>query len=68
MLFSYYIFIFQQDLCGHLDELVYYILIYVWIKLAHIVTNPFDGDEHFDIKVKGAIIGELYAASAALKF
>ena len=65
----YYICIFlSQDLCGHLDELIYYILLYAWIKLATIVTNPFDGDEHFDIDVIESIKGELYAASAALHF
>ena len=51
-----------------MDELIYYILLYAWIKLATIVTNPFDGDEHFDIDVIESIKGELYAASAALHF
>ena len=69
LLFTYLLYIFlPQDLCGHLDELIYYILLYAWIKLATIVTNPFDGDEHFDIDVIESIKGELYAASAALHF
>ena len=51
-----------------MDELIYYILMYAWIKLATIVNNPFEGDEHFDINAIESIKGELYAASAALHF
>ena len=68
IIYLFIIYFFPQDLCGHLDELIYYILLYAWIKLATIVTNPFDGDEHFDIDVIESIKGELYAASAALHF
>ena len=69
LLFTYLLYIFlSQDLCGHLDELIYYILMYAWIQLATIVTNPFEGDDHFDIDVIESIKGELYAASAALHF
>ena len=69
LLFTYLLYIFlPQDLCGHLDELIYYILMYAWIQLATIVTNPFEGDDHFDIDVIESIKGELYAASAALHF
>ena len=71
LLFTYLFYIFlPQDLCGHLDELIYYILIYAWIQLAIIVTNPYEGDDYsdIDIDVIESIKGELYAASAALHF
>ena len=57
-----------QDLVGHLDELIVYILFYSWIRMAELVQNPFDGDKHYDIKVKRSIDTELYAATAALHF
>ena len=61
------IFLFQ-DILGHLDELIVYILFYTWIKMAEIVQNPFDGHKHYDIDVKRSIDTELYAATAALHF
>jgi len=59
---------FLVDLVGHLDELIVYILFYSWIRMAEMVQNPFDGDKHYDIKVKRSIDTELYAATAALHF
>ena len=61
------IFLFQ-DILGHLDELIVYILFYAWIKMAEIVENPFDGHKHYDIDVMRAIDTELYGATAALHF
>ena len=61
------IFLFQ-DVLGHLDELIVYILFYSWIRMAEMVQNPFDGDKHYDIKVMRSIDTELYAATAALHF
>ena len=57
-----------QDLVGHLDELIVYILFYSWIRMAEIVQNPFDGHKHYDIDVMRAIDTELYGATAALHF
>ena len=57
-----------QDLLGHLDELIVYILFYAWIRMAEIVQNPFDGHRHYDIDVMRYIDTELYAATAALHF
>ena len=61
------VFLFQ-DLVGHLDELIVYILFYSWIRMAEIVQNPFDGHKHYDIDVMRSIDTELYAATAALHF
>ena len=61
------VFLFQ-DLLGHLDELIVYILYYTWIRMAEIVQNPFDGHKHYDIDVRCYIDTELYAATAALHF
>ena len=61
------IFLFQ-DILGHLDELIVYILFYAWIKMAEIVENPFDGHKHYDIDVERYIDTELYGATAALHF
>ena len=61
------IFLFQ-DILGHLDELIVYILFYTWIKMAEIVQNPFDGHKHYDIDVERYIDTELYGATAALHF
>ena len=57
-----------QDVLGHLDELIVYILFYSWIRMGEIVQNPFDGHKHYDIDVKRSIDTELYAATAALHF
>ena len=57
-----------QDLLGHLDELIVYILFYAWIRMAEIVQNPFDGHKHYDIDVMRYIDTELYAATVALHF
>ena len=61
------IFLFQ-DILGHLDELIVYILFYAWIRMAEIVQNPFDGHKHYDIDVMREIDTSLYAATAALHF
>ena len=39
---------------------------YAWLKMARIVSNPFDGDKHYDIDVKKHINQELFEASAAI--
>ena len=62
-----YHFLFQ-DLVGHLDELIVYILFYSWIRMGEIVQNPFDGHKHYDIDVKRSIDTELYGATVALHF
>ena len=61
------IFLFQ-DILGHLDELIVYILFYAWIRMAEILQNPFDGHKHYGIDVFRYIDTELYAATAALHF
>ena len=51
---------------SNIDELVVYILLYAWIKMAEIVENPFGADKHFDIDVERQIDTELYVTTAAL--
>ena len=50
----------------HIDELIVYILLYAWIKMAEIVQNPFDGDKHYDIDVIRKIDNELFEATVAI--
>ena len=50
----------------NIDELVVYILLFAWIKMAEIVTNAFGNDRHFDINVERQIETELYVTTAAL--
>ena len=60
------VFDFFQDLFFHIDELIVYILLYAWIKMAEIVQNPFDGDKHYDIDVIRKIDNELFEATVAI--
>ncbi len=43
------------------------ILIFGWLKIAHLCKNPFDGDEHFDIDLEHALDGSHWDASVALQ-
>jgi len=54
------------DFIFHIDELIVYILLYAWLKMAKIVTNPFDGDRHYDIDVIERIDLELFEATVAI--
>lgn len=57
---------FILDMFFHIDELIVYILLYAWIKMAEIVQNPFDGDKHYDIDVIRKIDNELFEATVAI--
>jgi len=54
------------DFFLHFDELIVYILLYAWLTMAKISTNPFDGDKHFDIDVIERIDAELFEATMAI--
>jgi len=54
------------DVLNNIDELVVYILLFAWIKMAEIVQNPFGADKHFDINIERQIDTELYVTTAAL--
>jgi len=54
------------DVLNNIDELVVYILLFAWIKMAEIVENPFGADRHFDIDIERQIDTELYVTTAAL--
>jgi len=60
------VFLGILDVLANIDELVVYILLYAWIKMAEIVENPFGADKHFDIDVERQIDTELYVTTAAL--
>ena len=48
------------------DELMVYMVLYAWLKLADIVRSPFEGDKYYDIDIIGRIDSELFEASVAL--
>ena len=60
------VFDFFQDMFFHIDELIVYILLYAWLTMAKISTNPFDGDKHYDIDVIERIDTELFEATMAI--
>jgi len=57
---------FFLDFLFHLDELIVYITIYAWLKMAKIIQNPFDGDKHYDINVIQRIEIELFEGTVAI--
>ena len=42
-------------------------LMFAWLKMSEICTNPFDGDEHNDIDLVEELDIEIWKASVALQ-
>ena len=42
-------------------------LMFAWLKMSEICTNPFDGDKHYDIDLVEELDIEIWKASVALQ-
>jgi len=54
------------DFFIHIDELIVFILLYAWLKMAIIAKNPFNNDKHYDIDVIREINKEIFEATVAI--
>ena len=48
-------------------QIVKIVLMYAWLKVAHIIRNPFGSDQHYDINLEQMLDQNIWKASLSIK-